>query len=154
MNPEQLILDKGIDLPAAPVAAGLYKPMVIIDKIAYLSGHLPIEADGSMRIGQVSVDCSLEEGSDAARLVGLNMLATLKSGLGSLDRVSQVIKLLGLVNAPSGFNQHPLVVNGCSELFKEVFGGDAGMGARSAFGVSGLPSGAVVEIEGVFEIRE
>jgi enamine deaminase RidA (YjgF/YER057c/UK114 family) len=81
------------------------------------------------------------------------MLATLREGLGSLNRVVRVVKLLGLVNSPAGFSQHPQVINGCSELFKEVFGEDHGVGARSALGVSGLPAGVMVEIEGIFEIR-
>ena len=154
MNPEQALLDKNITLPPTPVAAGMYKPMMISGNLAYLSGHLPILADGTMLVGQVSVDCTIEEGSAAARQVGLNMLATLRAGLGSLDRISRVIKLLGLVNAPAGFTQHPLVVNGCSELLKEIFGDDMGVGARSAFGVSGLPAGAIVEVEGIFELKE
>ena len=154
MNPEQILISQGITLPSAPKAAGMYKPMVISGNLAYLSGHLPILADGTMLVGQVGVDCSVEEGSAAARQVGLNMLATLKSGLGSLDRITQVVKLLGLVHAPESFTQHPLVVNGCSELLKEVFGDDVGVGARSAFGVSGLPGGAIIEVEGIFEIKE
>jgi enamine deaminase RidA (YjgF/YER057c/UK114 family) len=130
MNPEQILLDKKISLPPTPAAAGMYKPMMISGNLAYLSGHLPILADGTMLVGQVSVDCTIEEGSAAARQVGLNMLATLRAGLGSL------------------------VVNGCSELLKEVFGDDTGAGARSAFGVSGLPAGAIVEVEGIFELKE
>ena len=107
MNPEQALLDKNITLPPTPVAAGMYKPMMISGNLAYLSGHLPILADGTMLVGQVSVDCTVEEGSVAARQVGLNMLATLRVGLGSLDRISRVIKLLGLVNSPAGFTNTP-----------------------------------------------
>ena len=137
-----------------PVAAGLYKPMVIVGDLAYLSGHLPILEDGTMLAGQVGNDCSVEDGCTAARQVGLNMLSTLRGGLGSLNSVLRVVKLLGLVNAPSDFSQHPQVINGCSELLKDVFGEEHGVGARSALGVSGLPAGAMVEIEGIFQIEK
>ena len=153
MNYEEKLIKMGITLPPAPLAAGLYKPMLVIGNLAYLSGHLPILEDGTMIVGPIGEDCSVEQGNEAARQVGLNMLATLRAGLGSLDRVVRVVKLLGLVNAPSGFTQHPLVVNGCSELFKDLFGEDHGVGVRSAFGVSVLPAGAMVEIEGVFQIK-
>lgn len=152
MRPEDFLASSGIHLPPAPVPAGLYKPVVLTGNLAYLSGHLPMLDDGTMLVGQVGVDRSLEQGSAAARQVGLNMLASLRECLGSLDRVRRVVKLLGMVNSPSGFTQHPAVVNGCSELFREVFGQDLGVGARSAFGVAGLPAGAMVEIEGIFEI--
>ena len=153
MNPEEIIASIEIELPAAPAAAGLYKPMVMVGDLAYLSGHLPIMTDGSMMIGEVGNGTTIDEGFAAARQAGLNMLATLRAGLGSLDRVVQVVKLLGLVNSSAGFSQHPQIINGCSELFKEVFGEDQGVGARSALGASGLPAGVMVEIEGIFEIR-
>lgn len=154
MSYEEKLGIKEIALPTAPKAAGLYKPMLIVGNLAYLSGHLPILDDGSVLVGQVGHDRTVEEGAKAARQVGLNMLATLQSGLGTLDQVDRVIKLLGLVNSGSEFTQHPQVINGCSELLAEVFGDDCGVGTRSAFGVSGLPAGALVEIEGVFQIKE
>ena len=153
MNPEEIIASFEIELPAAPAAAGLYKPMVMVGDLAYLSGHLPIMKDGSLLTGEVGNGTTIDEGYAAARQAGLNMLATLREGLGSLNRVVRVVKLLGLVNSPTGFSQHPQVINGCSEIFKEVFGEDYGVGARSALGVSGLPAGVMVEIEGIFEIR-
>ena len=154
MNPEEFLSSSGIQLPPAPLAAGLYKPMMIVGDLAYLSGHLPILEDGQMLLGSVGHDRTIEEGHGAARQAGLNMLATLKAELGSLRRVVRVVKLLGLVQAPNGFTQHPQVINGCSELFKDVFGDDVGVGTRSALGVSGLPAGVMVEIEGIFQIRE
>ncbi len=153
MNYEEKLIKMGITLPPAPLAAGLYKPMLVIGNLAYLSGHLPILEDGTMIVGQIGEDCSVEQGNEAARQVGLNMLATLQAGLGSLDKIERVVKLLGLVHADAGFTQHPLVINGCSQLFKDLFGDDCGVGTRSAFGVSGLPAGAMVEIEGVFQIK-
>ena len=95
-----------------------------------------------------------EQGKLAARQVGLTMLATLKSQLGSLDRVVRVIKLLGMVNANSNFEEHPYVINGCSELFAEVFGPECGIGSRSAVGMGSLPGNITVEIEAIFEITD
>ena len=154
MNYEEKLSTLGIKLPPAPVAAGLYKPMLIVDDLVYLSGHLPILEDGTILVGEVGNDCTVEEGGGAARQVGLNMLATLLDGLGSLDRIVRVVKLLGMVNAGNKFTQHPQVINGCSELLKDVLGNDCGVGTRSAFGVSGLPAGAMVEREGIFQIKE
>ena len=154
MSHEEKVKSLGIKLPPVPRAAGLYKPMLVVGDLAYLSGHLPILEDGTMRVGKVGKDCTVEEGSDAARQVGLNMLATLLDGLGSIDRIARVVKLLGMVNAGNKFTQHPQVINGCSELLKDVLGNDCGVGTRSAFGVSGLPAGAMVEIEGIFQIKE
>lgn len=103
MNPEDVISSFEIKLPAAPAAAGLYKPMVIVGDLAYLSGHLPIMKDGSLMTGEIGNGTTVDEGFAAARQAGLNMLATLREGLGSLDRVARVVKLLGLVNSPTGF---------------------------------------------------
>ena len=154
MTADESLVRLGIELPPAPKAAGLYKPMYVQDGMAYFSGHLPLLADGGMITGKVGEDLGVEEGVRAARQVGLNILATVRESLGSLDRVERVIKLLGMVNAVPEFTQHPQVINGCSELLLEVWGEDYGVGTRSAFGVSGLPSGACVEIEGVLSLRE
>ena len=154
MTADESLVRLGIELPPAPKAAGLYKPMYVQDGMAYFSGHLPLLADGGMITGKVGEDLGVEEGVRAARQVGLNIPATVRESLGSLDRVERVIKLLGMVNAVPEFTQHPQVINGCSELLLEVWGEDYGVGTRSAFGVSGLPSGACVEIEGVLSLRE
>ncbi len=153
MNPQRKITELQIELPPAPTAAGLYKPLLTIGGYAYFSGHLPLRSDGSMITGKVGRDLTLEEGTLSARQVGLNVLATLLASLGSLDRISRVVKILGMVNSSEGFHEHPKVINGCSELFKDLWGEDAGVGVRSAFGVSGLPGNASVEIEGIFELR-
>ena len=120
--------------------------------LAYVSGHLPLTADGSLVKGKVGVDLELDAGKAAARQVGLAILATLVANLGSLDRIGRVVKLMGLVNCPTDFVQHPHVINGCSELFAEVWGADHGVGVRSAFGAGSLPLGVAVEIEAVFEL--
>ena len=120
--------------------------------MVYVSGHLPRTADGGLVKGTVGVDLDADAGKAAARQVGLAILATLIDNLGSLDRVGRVVKLLGLVNCPADFVQHPHVINGCSELFAEVWGPDRGVGVRSAFGAGSLPLGVAVEIEAVFEL--
>jgi enamine deaminase RidA (YjgF/YER057c/UK114 family) len=102
--------------------------------------------------GCVGDDLSLAEGQAAARQVGLAMLATLQANLGSLDRVARVIKLLGLVRSTATFDQQPAVMNGCSQLFVDLYGQDRGIGTRSALGTNSLPSGIAVEVEGIFEI--
>ncbi len=154
MTAEETLEKLGIELPPAPQAAGLYKPLFVHDGLAYFSGHLPLLPDGEMITGKVGENLSVEEGAQAARQVGLNILATVRENFGSLDKVNRVIKLLGMVNAQPEFTQHPQVINGCSELFRDVWGEDRGVGTRSAFGVSGLPAGACVEIEGILQLGE
>jgi enamine deaminase RidA (YjgF/YER057c/UK114 family) len=108
--------------------------------------------DGTLIRGRVGQDLDLDGGKNAARQVGLAILATLVASLGSLDRVRRVVKLLGLVNCTPEFTSQPLVINGCSELFAAVWGPDLGVGVRSAVGATALPQGMAVEIEAVFEI--
>jgi len=154
MNAEATISELNLQLPPPPSPGGVYKPIVIVDGLAYLSGHGPTQNDGSLMLGRVGDDADLDAGYQAARQTGLAMLSTLRQGLGSLDRVKRVVKLLGLVNSTTDFHQHPAVINGCSELFAQVFGTENGVGTRSAFGVAALPGNMPVEIEGIFEIEE
>jgi len=142
----------GLALPAVGKPAGLYKPCLIVGPHAYLSGHLPLRADGTLIKGRVGDDLDADAGKAAARQVGLTILATLIDSLGSLDRVSHVVKLFGLVNAAPDFEKHPYVINGCSELFAEIWGDDRGVGARSACGAASLPAGVAVEIEAIFAL--
>jgi enamine deaminase RidA (YjgF/YER057c/UK114 family) len=120
--------------------------------MAYVSGHGPVQLDGSLILGRLGDTMDLDAGKTAARQVGLAILATLRANLGTLDRVARVIKVLGMVNATPDFLDHPKVINGCSELFAEVFGQDHGIGARSAIGMGSLPGGIAVEIEAIFEV--
>ena len=152
MTPEDQILSLGLTLPPAPPRGGVYKPVVIVGNVAYVSGHGPYRGPDDYICGRVGADMSLEEGKEAARQVGLAMLATLKKELGSLDRVKRVVKLLGMVNSTPDFGEHPKVINGCSELFGQVWGEEHGIGARSAVGMGSLPGNIAVEIEGIFEI--
>lgn len=153
MSAEQRLASLGVQLPPPPKPVGLYKPVVIVGNLAYLSGHGPLKSDGTLIKGRVGDDLTLEQGQEAAKQTGLAMLASLRAGLGSLDRVTRVVKLLGLVRCTDGFDQQPAVINGCSQLFAVVFGNDQGIGARSALGTNALPTGIAVEIEGIFEIQ-
>ena len=139
-------------MPAAPEPKGVYKPLVISGNLVFTSGHLPVDAAGNMMTGRLGDDVTVDDGYRAAQLAALGILASVRKALGSLDRVGRVVKLLGAVNSTPDFHQQPAVINGCSDLFAEVFGREAGIGARSAIGVASLPLGVPVEIEAVFEI--
>ena len=152
MTHEQRLSQLNLTLPPAPTPVAAYRPVVVVQGIAYVSGHGPVCTDGSLIKGRVGSDLSLEEGYDAARQVGLALLATLRSHFGSLDAIKRVVKVLGMVNSAPEFYEHPKVINGCSELFAQVFGEADGIGARSAVGMGPLPGNIAVEIEAIFEL--
>ena len=154
MNPEARLTELKLELPPAPRPVAVYRPLVAVGNLAYVSGHGPLKTDKTMITGRVGGDLDLESGKAAARQTGLAILATLRGELGSLDRVKRVIKVLGMVNCTPEFCDHPQVINGCSELFREVFGPENGVGARSAVGMGSLPGNIAVEIEAVFEIQQ
>jgi enamine deaminase RidA (YjgF/YER057c/UK114 family) len=154
MNPDQRIAELKLDLPPAPKPVAVYRPLVIVDRMAYVSGHGPLKSDKTLITGVVGRDLNLEEGKVAARQVGLAILATLREQLGSLARVKRLIKVLGMVNSAPDFYDHPKVINGCSELFAEVWGSEHGIGARSAVGMGPLPGNIAVEIEAIFELHD
>jgi enamine deaminase RidA (YjgF/YER057c/UK114 family) len=141
-----------LQLPPAPQPKGFYKPLVIQGNLAYTSGHLPVQSTGELITGRVGAELDLEAGKAAAVLAGLGILSTLRAALGSMDQVCRVVKVVGFINCTAEFDQQPAVLNGCSELLADVFGPEAGVGARSAVGVSSLPLGVPVEIEAIFEI--
>lgn len=153
MSAEARLTELNITLPPAPKPVGLYKPMLIVGDLAYLSGHGPLNPDGTLHLGRVGQDLSLEGGQAAARQTALAMLATLKAGLGSLDKVVRVVKLLALVRCTEDFGKQPAVVNGASQLFVDLLGNDLGIGVRSALGTNDLPGGMAVEIEGIFQVK-
>jgi enamine deaminase RidA (YjgF/YER057c/UK114 family) len=153
MGADRRIEELSLVLPPASKAIGVYKPALIVGNLCYTSGHAPLMPDGSLIKGCVGRDADLQAGQAAARQTGLAILSTLREHLRSLDRVKRVVKLLGMVCCSDEFDAHPAVINGCSELMKEVFGPDAGVGARSAVGVNSLPMGIMVEIEGIFEVE-
>lgn len=153
MTPEHRLAQLQVELPAAPKPVAVYKSVVIVDRLAYVSGHGPLRPDNTMITGVVGRDLSLDEGKAAARQVGLAILATLRDQLGNLDLVKRVVKVLGMVNTAPDFYEHPKVINGCSELFAEVWGTENGVGARSAVGMGPLPGNIAVEIEAIFELH-
>src|SRR5437667_607632 len=152
MSAEKRLVELQLELPPAPKPVAVYRTVVIAGNAAYVSGHGPLKSDGTMISGRLGADLDLTAGKAAARQVGLAILATLRGHLGSLDRVSRLLKMLGMVNATPDFRDHPAVINGCSELFAEIFGPDNGIGARSAVGMASLPGNIAVEIEAIFEI--
>lgn len=152
MTPESRLAALALELPPAPVPVAVYKPVVVVGNIAYVSGHGPLRVDKTLITGVVGRDLNLDAGKFAARQVGLAILATLRAHFGSLDRVKRVVKVLGMVNSAPDFYEHPKVINGCSELFADVWGADNGIGARSAVGMGPLPGNIAVEIEAIFEV--
>jgi enamine deaminase RidA (YjgF/YER057c/UK114 family) len=151
-TPEQNFAVLGLNLPPAPQPLGVYKPFLIDGKYLYVSGHGTVKDDKSLIIGRIGEDMNPEEGKLAARQVGLAILSTIKTNLGSLDKVKRVIKVLGMVNCTPDFEKHPFIINGCSELFAKVWGEDNGIGVRSAVGMGSLPDNIPVEIEALFEL--
>ncbi|OIN56832.1 RidA family protein [Arsenicibacter rosenii] len=152
LTPEAAFATLNLSLPPAPRPLGVYKPYLIDGKYLYISGHGPVQDDKSLIIGRIGADMDIEAGKLAARQVGLTILSTIKTHLGSLDRVKRVIKVLGMVNCTSDFERHPYVINGCSELFAQVWGEENGIGVRSAVGMGSLPDNIPVEIEALFEL--
>jgi enamine deaminase RidA (YjgF/YER057c/UK114 family) len=151
---ESRLKELGITLPAPPSPVATYVPAVKVGNLLFVSGHGPAAApDKKLNAGKVGRDLTLEEGRAAARLVGLNVLASVRNTLGSLDRVVRVVKVLGMVNAAPDFTQQPQVVNGFSDLMVEIFGQDRGKGARSAVGMGSLPNNIPVEVEAIFEVE-
>lgn len=152
LSPDEILRKNGIKLPPPPSPRGVYKPFLVSGNLAYVSGHGPILDDGGLIRGKAGADLNADQAKAAARQVGLAILSTLQANLGSLNKVKRVIKVLGMVNAVKDFQQHPYVINGCSELFAEIFGEDNGVGVRSAVGMGSLPDNITVEIEAVFEL--
>jgi len=152
MTIEAKLTQLGLTLPSAAKPLGLYRPIIVDNGTAYLSGHIPVGADGSPVTGRLGQDIDQETGSQIARQVGLAMLATLQAELGSLDRVERLIKLTGFVNCTPDFTAQPAVINGCSQLLADLFGPDRGVAVRSAVGAGSLPLGVPVEIEAIFKV--
>ncbi len=153
MSAEQRIQELGLQLPPPPKPAGVYQPVVVSGNMAYVSGHGPLLPDGTMMVGRVGSEVTKQQGYEAARQTGLAILASLRQHLGSLDRVRRLVKSLGMVNAAPDFQEHPSVINGYSELMRDVFGPEAGVGARSAVGMGSLPGNISVEVEAIFELQ-
>jgi enamine deaminase RidA (YjgF/YER057c/UK114 family) len=153
MGAEERLAALKLELPPAPKPVATYVTALRVGDLLYVSGHGPLKPDGSLIKGRLGADADLELGVAAARQTGLAILATLKAHLGSLDRVVRLVKSLGMVNSTPEFGDQPKVINGYSDLMRDVFG-DAGVGTRSAVGMGALPGGIAVEIEAVFQIRD
>ena len=153
LTPEQRFAQLGLRLPPAPAPVGVYKPCMVVGNFLYVSGHGTVQEDRSLIRGRIGKDLDQEQGKLAARQVGLAILSTIKARLGSLDKVKRVIKVLGMVNCVPEFEKHPYIINGCSELFAQVWGEEKGIGVRSAVGFSSLPDNIPVEIEALFELE-
>ena len=151
-KPETRIQELHITLPTPAKPVAKYKTAVLAGNMLYVSGHGPLKPDGSLIVGRVGADLTADQGKEAARVTGLAILSTVRSTLGSLDKVKRLVKSLGMVNCTAEFKDQPAVVNGFSELMAEVFGEDAGVGARSAVGMGSLPSNIAVEVECIFEV--
>ena len=152
MSAEQRLIELKLELPPPPKPMGNYVPWRIGGGLLFLSGVGPRHADGTSTVGKVGSVRSVEEAIVAARQCGLNLLTNMKAALGSLDRVDTILKVLGMVNADPDFTEHPRVINGCTDLFTDVFG-DNGRPARSAVGMGSLPGNISVEIEAIVLIR-
>ena len=152
MSAQKQFESLGLFLPPAPKPMGVYVPCIVDGTHLLVSGHGPGMQDGTLLKGRVGRELDWEAGKAAARQVGLTILATLISSLGSLNRVKRVLKVLGMVNCTPEFLQHPYVINGASELFAGVWGRELGIGVRSAVGMGSLPDNIPVEIEAMFEL--
>ena len=152
MKNSETIKKLGLVFPPSPKPLGVYRPTLVVDHFLYVSGHGPVNNDGSLIKGKVGADLDREEGKAAARQVGLTMLSTIINNYGDIDNIKRIIKVLGMVNATPDFKWHPYVINGFSELMVEVFGEEMGIGVRSAVGMS-LPQNIAVEIEAHFELK-
>ncbi len=154
MSAEQRLTELGITLPEAPVPVANYVTSLPVGDLLFISGHGPAPKDGLPAAGKLGAELTVEQGYQSARQTGLGILATLRKSLGSLDRVARVVKVLGLVNATPEFSDHPKVINGCSDLFVEVFGEDAGRASRSAVGAGSLPGQIPTEIEAIVQVKK
>lgn len=151
MSADARLAELGIDLPEPLTPAGSYVPAVVTGTLVFVSGQGPVSADGVVT-GKVGDTVDLPTAKEAARRTGLQLLAVLRKELGTLDRVTRIVKVLGMVNCAPGFNDTPGVINGCSDLLVDVFGDEIGRHARSAVGMAELPYDIAVEIELVAEV--
>jgi enamine deaminase RidA (YjgF/YER057c/UK114 family) len=154
LSAETQIKELNLDLPSPPRILGVYKPVIVVGGLAYLSGHGPIDGEGKAICGRLGEDLDIAAGYAAARRTALMVLSTLRSRCGTLDHVRRIVKTTGFVQSSPTFKDHPAVINGFSELMRDVFGTEAGVAARSALGVASLPANWAVEIEAIFEIEE
>lgn len=154
MSAEARVKELNLEFPTGARALGVYKFVLVVDGLAYVSGHGPVRPDGTAICGRLGDTLQKEQGYEAARITAINVLRSLREQLGSLDKIKRLVKTTGFVNSSPDFKDHPAVINGFSELMREVFGPEDGLGARSAMGVAALPAGWAVEVEAVFQVAE
>ncbi|MFO1038318.1 MAG: RidA family protein [Geminicoccaceae bacterium] len=152
MNTERRLAERGIELPSLSAPVATYVNAVRTGNLLFLSGKGPTRPEGGQHTGKVGGGVSIEEAYAHARLTGLQLIAAMKAELGDLDKVKRIVKVLGMVNATPEFGDHPKVINGCSDLFVEVFE-ERGRHARSAVGMGSLPNQITVEIEAIVEVE-
>jgi enamine deaminase RidA (YjgF/YER057c/UK114 family) len=153
MNIEEKLSALGLSLPVLPASKGIYKRCLVTGNLLYVSGHISVNSDGSYLTGKLGKDMSEEDGKMAARQCGLAILSSVKEEMGGFDKIKRVIKLFGMVNSMPDYEKHAVVINGCSELYVQLWGDENGKGVRSAVGMSSLPFGVAVEIEAIFELQ-
>lgn len=151
-SPEEKLKELGIELPIPAKSIANYVGATRMGSVVFLSGHIPRKADGSLVVGKIGADLSVEDGYYAARLCGVGLLATLKAEIGDLSKVKSILKVFGMVNATDSFTGHSQVINGCSDLLVEIFG-EKGRHARAASGFSSLPLGSAVEVEMIVQVE-
>jgi enamine deaminase RidA (YjgF/YER057c/UK114 family) len=152
MSIEQKLSELNLSLPMLTTSKGIYKRCLQVGNLLYVSGHVSVNSDGSSITGKIGKDLTDDQGKAAARQCGLAILSSIKDHLGNLDKIKRVIKILGMVNSTPEYTNHPVVINGCSELYVQLWGVDNGKGVRSAVGMGSLPGNVAVEIEAIFEI--
>ena len=152
-QPDARVDELHLILPTAPKPMAIYRPCLRVGNLLYVSGHGPLKPDGTLITGVVGKDLTLDEGKAAAKQVALAVLSTVKTHLGTLNTVKRLVKTLGWVASATDFVDQPKVMNGWSELMREVFGEDAGVGVRSAIGTNVLPGNIAVEVECLFELE-
>ncbi len=151
---DQRLRDLGVDLPSPSPSLAIYKRVVIVGNIAYVSGHIPLDESGTILAGKLGDNVEVEQGRAAARRCAIGVLASLKQELGSLNKIKRLIKTNGMVNCTSDFVQQPEVINGFSQLLVDLLGDESGMGARAAVGMVSLPRGAICEVDAIFELHD
>jgi enamine deaminase RidA (YjgF/YER057c/UK114 family) len=150
--PSEKVKELGLELPPAPMPAGLYRPILVVGNILYVSGQGPVKMNGSLMIGRAGDDLTIEQAKFAARQVGLTMLSTIQTHFGELNKIKRLVKVLGMVNSTPDFDKQPYVMNGFSELMADIWGKEYGIGVRSAVGMI-LPDNIPVEVEAMFELH-
>jgi enamine deaminase RidA (YjgF/YER057c/UK114 family) len=153
MSIQEKLSDLNLSLPVLPASKGIYKRCLVVGNLLYVSGHISVNTDGSSITGKLGKNISDDEGKIAARQCGLAILSSIKDHFGGFDKIKRVVKILGMVNSEPDYEKHPIIINGCSELFVQLWGEENGKGVRSAVGMGSLPGNVAVEIEAIFELH-